>query len=374
MALEDEIKAARMQIVPDGYDMSLGELISLYKQGELVINPEFQRYYRWEDWQKSKFVESILLGIPVPPVFVFQTEEGIWELVDGLQRLSTIFQLAGVLKTPEGNVMEALVLDGTKYLPSLDGKRWNAPQDANEEDPNGPDILSGAQQIDIKRARMRVEILKKGSDPFTKFELFQRLNTGGSSLSEQEVRNCVMVMINPDFYRWVSELSRSEAFAQTASQSLTAERRQKPIELVLRFIVFRHVPYTAGIDVHEYLDAGTINLANRADFDREQETRIFTRTFELLNNALGGDAFKRYDADRFQGAFSLSAFEFIAIGVARNIDTIEALGDKEKIQFVRERVQSVWTAENFRRYSGGGVRGTTRVMNLLPHGAAFFQP
>ena len=69
--------------------MSFGEIMNLYEDGELVISPDFQRLYRWESYQKSKFIESILLGIPLPPIFVFQDDDNTWELVDGLQRLST---------------------------------------------------------------------------------------------------------------------------------------------------------------------------------------------------------------------------------------------------------------------------------------------
>jgi hypothetical protein len=88
MALEDEISKARKEIHSDGYDMSIGELINLYRDNELIIQPEFQRLFRWEDHHKTRFIESLLLGIPIPPIFVYQDENGRWELIDGLQRLS----------------------------------------------------------------------------------------------------------------------------------------------------------------------------------------------------------------------------------------------------------------------------------------------
>lgn len=124
MALADEIKAARKKVVTDGYEMSLGEIISLYKSDELVIDPAFQRLFRWDDERKTRFIESLILGIPIPPIFVYQDENGVWELIDGLQRLSTVLQLTGDLDGSAADELGPLVLNGTRFLPSLDGKRW----------------------------------------------------------------------------------------------------------------------------------------------------------------------------------------------------------------------------------------------------------
>ena len=107
-ALEAEISNARRTIATDGYPISFSELTSMYKDGELVIRPAFQRLFRWENDQKSNLVESILLGIPLPSIFVAQADDGTWELVDGLQRVSTILQLQGVLRD-----YPPLVLEGT---------------------------------------------------------------------------------------------------------------------------------------------------------------------------------------------------------------------------------------------------------------------
>jgi uncharacterized protein DUF262 len=104
--------------------MSVGELMNLHRDGELDIHPEFQRFFRWTNQQKSRFVESLLLGIPLPSIFVSQRTDGVWDVIDGLQRLSTILQLAGVLRDETGAPVEPLRLSATKYLPSLEGKIW----------------------------------------------------------------------------------------------------------------------------------------------------------------------------------------------------------------------------------------------------------
>jgi len=110
MTLETEIATASKDITKDGYDMSLGELINLYRDEELIIDPEFQRFFRWDITRKTRFIESLLLGIPIPPVFVFQNKDGVWELIDGLQRLSTIFEFLGILKEEDDKIFPPSIL------------------------------------------------------------------------------------------------------------------------------------------------------------------------------------------------------------------------------------------------------------------------
>ncbi len=96
--LIDEVTKGRLEYVTDGYAMSIGELVSNYKEGEIIINPNFQRKFRWSQYQRSKLIESILIGVPIPSVFVYQNKDGKWEVVDGVQRLSTIIEFMGELK------------------------------------------------------------------------------------------------------------------------------------------------------------------------------------------------------------------------------------------------------------------------------------
>jgi len=364
VTLEDEIKASAKEIVTDGYEMSVGEVSSLYKEGELIINPDFQRYFRWELDQKTKFIESLLLGIPIPPIFVFQTADGKWELVDGLQRLSTIFEFMGILVTPDGGHYEATILEGTRMLPSLMDKRWSS---ISEEDPNA---LSQAQRLFLKRARLRVEILKKESDPRSKYELFTRLNTGGSALSEQEARNCVLMMVNKECFGWLEELSRFSAFTNTLKFTEEELEKRKELEFALRFIVYRAVPYKSGLDVHEYLDDGMLTVATKDFFRMSVEEVIFKETFGLLEDTLGPDTFKRFDGSRFQGKKLLSAFEMISTGVSFNLKAYKAPDGIEKL---RERIKQMWSDPTFDKNSGAGVRGTTRLSNLLPYSKEFFK-
>jgi uncharacterized protein with ParB-like and HNH nuclease domain len=97
--LPEEIVNAQRQVRTDAYQMSIGEIVSMYDSHEIVIDPEFQRLFRWKIGQKSRLIESLLLGIPLPSIFVFEKENGSWELIDGLQRISTVFGLAPIFDT-----------------------------------------------------------------------------------------------------------------------------------------------------------------------------------------------------------------------------------------------------------------------------------
>src|ERR1700740_3218212 len=123
--LEKEIDDAQRLVKTDAYQMSIGEVINMYRDGELVINPDFQRLFRWEIGQKSKLIESILLGIPIPSIFVFEKEDSTWELIDGLQRVSTLLEFMGQLRNPEtGQTEPPTALVAMKYLPSLHNVVW----------------------------------------------------------------------------------------------------------------------------------------------------------------------------------------------------------------------------------------------------------
>lgn len=368
MALIDEVTAARQEIRADGYEMSIGEISNLYRDGEMVINPEYQRLFRWDDTRKTRFIESLLLGIPIPPIFVFQGEDNKWELIDGLQRVSTTMQFMGILRGPEGEDVEPLVLQGTNHLPSLDGKQW-------EESVEGTgDGIGSSLQVQIKRSRLRVEILQPESDSSAKFELFQRLNTGGSILTEQEIRNSVAVMIDPAFNSWIAELANSLAFSRTTAQTKRAVTAQGHVELVLRILAFDRFPYPGRLDVHEYLDQALVRLAKDQDMNREEVAANFRDTFNLLDSSLGASAFRRWDGTEFRGKFLMSVFEVIGLGTFQNVEAIKEIPEADKNGFFEEKAKTLWDNVTFQVNSGGGVRGTTRLTNLLPMARNFMCP
>ncbi|MDF2369774.1 MAG: DUF262 domain-containing protein [Rhizobiaceae bacterium] len=368
MTLIDEVQTARQEVITDGYEMSLGEVINLYKDKELVIDPVFQRLFRWDDQRKTRFVESLLLGIPVPPIFVFQDEEGVWELIDGLQRVSTVLQLTGDLLGERADELGVLELNGTRFLPSLNGKRWTP---SSEQAGDG---LGSKLQIEIKRARIRVEILKSESADSAKYELFQRLNTGGVGLSEQEVRNSIAVSLNREFYDWLLALSKLPSFVCTTRQTDAALEKEAGTELALRFLAFRMVPYRNGMDVHEYLDDALFQLASDQTLNMVEEGRIFTKTFEILEAALGDSAFQRWNGQAFTGKFLMSLFEVVATGVSKNLPALEAMTPDDRNALLKAKAQGLPDDLTFSQNSGAGVRGTTRLSNLLPIAEGLMRP
>lgn len=365
MTLQQEIDKVRGEIRTDGYSVSIGEWLSIYEKNELDIHPEFQRFFRWSTKQKSRLIESIFLGIPIPQVFVAQRPDGVWDVVDGLQRLSTLFEFAGILKDEEGHLLPPLTLEKTKYLPSLANKRW-------EDDAKPDESLTSAQRLLIKRSKIDVSIILKESDETSKYELFQRLNTGGSQLSDQELRNSIVVMLNKDFYRWMKELAETPVFRDCVSLSDRAVEEAYDMELVLRFLAFRTMP-AAGLtnlgDLGEFLTDKAAEIAADKAFDRQEEEKAFKTTFGLLNNALGDDAFRRYDKarKRFVGGFSVSSFEAVGLGVGYNYKKVEAAPAG-----IPEKVKSIWSEPEFYNNSGSGIRASTRIPKIVPFGRKLF--
>lgn len=226
--LSNQIEEARKLVKTDAYQMSIGELVNLYKDGDLVISPSFQRLFRWTTAQKSRLIESILLGIPLPSIFVFETPESKWELIDGLQRISTVLEFMGVLRQPGASMLAPpSVLSKTKYLPALEGAVWS-------EDfldiPNSKNALDKERQFSIRRARIGIEILKQPSDNSTKFELFQRLNAGGTLANPQELRNCMVIMVNEVFFDTLKDIATSDEFIRVFGVTEDQISRQKHLE------------------------------------------------------------------------------------------------------------------------------------------------
>lgn len=300
MSLRDELEAARKHIKTDSYPISIRELSSLYKDDELDIHPEFQRFLRWTPEQKTKLIESILLGIPIPSIFVFQRSDGVLDVVDGLQRISTILQFMGELKDENGNFLAPLCMRKAEYLPSLEGKLWKS-DDKEKEIGDEIQKFFRSEKIDIK-------ILLRESDDQAKYELFQRINTGGTPLSDQEVRNCILIMINRGAYFWLEELSRFDQFKTCCPipERLSLERYD--LELILRFALLYDIEIKEITDIPDLSQFLTSEMRSRfvpEKMNLDVLSNLFKRTFKILDDACGDNALRKYDAkkQRFGGSF-----------------------------------------------------------------------
>jgi hypothetical protein len=286
--------------------------------------------------------------------------------VDGLQRLSTIYEFAGKLKDETNKIKPALALEKTKYLPSLKGKKWD-----DESDPESS--FTQTQRLLIKRSKIAVTILQKESDEMAKYELFQRLNTGGSIATPQEIRNCILVMYNREMYHWMRELSQNEAFQACLSLSDRSLEEQYDMELLLRFLVFRTIDEgeLRGIgDIGVFLTDKMVEMAKRKDYEYEKETEAFKLTFDILSNQTGSNTFRKYvpQKDKFSGGFLVSAFEVIALGVGYNHKEL-----RNSDINIEERVKHIWTDTPYPSWSGSGTDAKGRMPKLVPLGRDLFK-
>ncbi|MEN6350520.1 MAG: DUF262 domain-containing protein [Syntrophomonas sp.] len=367
MSLADEISAKAKEIYTDAYSMSIGELMNLYADAELDIHPEFQRFYRWSGEQKSKLIESILLGIPIPNIFVSQRSDGVWDVIDGVQRLSTIFEFVGILRAEDETVLAPLRLIGTEFLPSLQDKIWRMEDEETGKDTE--DSFTSEQRLFFKRSKIDVKIVKKESDDSAKYELFQRLNTGGSDLSHQEVRNCLMLMINPEFYRWLNNIRcTNEGFIQTtAILPSKAKVEQYDMELLSRLLIYRHVDlsrYRSTKDLQVMIGDEIKSMCSNPPFDLLEEQNTLDRTFSILSNELDEDVFRKFNIEksRFEGAFSVSIFEAITPGISKNLNRIQAWKPGRLCETIKSLSSNPVFIENT---STRGVRPINRARNLI---------
>lgn len=367
--LSGQIETAQRSVRTDAYQMSIGELVSMYEEGELIVDPEFQRLFRWEAGQKSKLIESLLLGIPLPSIFVFEKEDGKWELVDGLQRLSTILEFMGKLQEPTGELRQPSVLEATRYLPALHNVVWQKSDQISELPEDQQNALDRVEQLSIRRARLGVEILKRPSDEATKFDLFQRLNAGGTEANAQEVRNSIVLMVNANYFRAIRDAAENPIFKRVSGVSEDQEQKQRHVELAMRFLVHTFISYDGRLDVEEYIDEGSITLAREGNSQRD--TTTIERTFSLLDQAAGSDALRRFSNGRHSGKIGLVALEVIAVGVGKNLDAI--LQTSDPVAFVRARIIGFWEQPGLSTYTSG-MRGTTRIQRTVPSGADWFRP
>ena len=303
VVLESQISKMRNSLKADRLDMSFGEILATYQRGELIIDPEFQRLFRWDNAQKTRFIESILLGIPIPPIFVAEDKKGRWELVDGLQRISTVLSFFSELRGNNSRKSNGWVLGRASLVPELEGFSCNT--------------LPSKYILNIKRAVCRVEIIKWDSEWDMRYELFGRLNTGGSPLTEQEVRNSIFRSGLKRLYAFVDEMKNSQVFKELIDVSERKREKLFDDELIIRFLSldknWRNVDATIANHTTEYMRS---MLKRREDLGREAEVR-YRKVLDLLR-PLGAGIF------RVRSTFSASLYDAITLAVSENIGYFSA--------------------------------------------------
>ena len=275
--LQKQIDDLSYDIYVDAYPMSISELISLYDDGDINLKAEYQRVFKWSNEQKTRFIESILLGLPIPPIFLYQDEHALWEVVDGIQRLSTIFEFVGKLKESNGNKKDSL-------------KLTSAPKLTNLKDLTYDDFTKELQRS-FKKCKLDLIIISKKSKKDIKLEVFRRLNGFGTKLNSQELRNALTLLLSPDLFNFIDNMSNTEIFLNClpfknkGKESCKEIKDKKHYEFFIRYLTLYEkntlldfLPNADG-NLDDLFDKVIENISNNSNFNKYDVQINFVKTF-----------------------------------------------------------------------------------------------
>jgi hypothetical protein len=312
----DDLTGKRKIYTEQG-DLEIESLLGKYQRGRLNIQPEYQRQFVWDKAKSSKLIESALLDIPLPVVYLSEEKDGKENVIDGQQRLTSFFSFI-IGKLPDGSDFK---LSGLKVFTELNGKKYNE--------------LSDELQDKIRYYKLRTIKFKKESDGDLQFEIFARLNTGSVPLNDQELRNCVF---RGKFNELLKELSTDQDFRYLLGLDI-ADKRMKDRELVLRFASFHFNTYlNYKAPIKNFLNH-TMEKYQDISANDEQDLRFaFKNTVQIIRTLLDKNAFKRFyrgDEKNKNGKwetqkFNVSLFDILMYSFAkedknnvhRNLDRI----------------------------------------------------
>ena len=247
-----------------------------YKSNELDPRPPFQRGYVWDKKKASRLIESILLNVPVPPIYTSQEDDLTEIVIDGQQRLLSLFSFVDE-KFPDDE--SKFKLTGLQVLNELNNKAFKE--------------LDKTIQRAFEGYGLQTIIITKDSDIDVKFEIFGRLNTGSVKLNDQELRNCIYRGNYNDF---IKELSKDEDF-QYILNSPALRERMLDGELILRFFAFYNKTYLNYKPSMKHFLNNEIHSNRDLIPKKMEELRIiFKKSVELTKTVFGERAFKRFMA------------------------------------------------------------------------------
>lgn len=333
MEISAEIQKYRQEIKSERMDMSFGEIINMYRDKEIIISPEYQRAFRWDEQRQSDFIESILLGIPFPSIFVATNPDGKWELIDGLQRVSTVLSFFNELKDDEGN---SYPKNGLKLV---EGSMLKGLKDITI------DTLPLEYKLQIKRTPCRVEIILKESEFKMRYELFKRLNTGGEGLSRQEIRNCIFRGLDSRYSEFIAELSKNNIFRDIVNISVSNEEKMYYEELVLRYLTLKNkgTRYSQA-NIQDYMDDYLESQCTEFDEVQMETDRVmFSNIMKILEELKDENIFKlgkRY--------FTTSMYDAIMLSLSDSTVDLENVN----INQLGEKIVILKESEAFNKYVG----------------------
>jgi hypothetical protein len=209
------------------YDYAVRTLMDMVVEGDLVLDPDYQRQYRWPDEKAARFIESIVLNIPVPVLYLTEDNDGTFSVIDGQQRLTSLLRF---IKPHElsslypDRQLKPLELNDLRVRPDLNGMSYAS--------------LPRLDKSALAKRPIRCIVILNESDTTLKFEVFERLNTGSVSLTDQEVRNCIY---RGSYNQLIKRLATNEDFHDLLNLPESLSKAMKDAELVLRFLAYKEL-------------------------------------------------------------------------------------------------------------------------------------
>ena len=260
-------------------NFSLRNMIDMIAEGGLDLAPDFQRLHVWKPVQKVLLIESVLLQIPLPAFYFAEDATGVMQVVDGVQRLSTINDfVAGDPKRGGG-----FPLIGLEYLSDVKGKRFND--------------LPAVWKRRIQNTQIVAHVIEPSTPAAVMYDIFRRINTGGTPLRAQEIRHCVSKKRGRAFLK---ELAEATAFETATTGKLKNHRRMADRELALRFVAFwcrGPEGYLSNDSLESFLLRATRSLDDEQEIDAFALVEIqsaFERGLTLAHEVFGGHAFRKW--------------------------------------------------------------------------------
>lgn len=287
-----------------GADLSFREIITMYEDEEL-LKPELQRKYVWSKNEASRFIDSILLGLPVPSIFLAKEKDETMLIIDGFQRIMTVNDFVKGIFSGDG---KSFKLSNTDNI----NKKWRGKTFA-ELDPE--------EKRRIRNTTIHAIIFeqKYPRNDTGMFQIFERINTGGRTLKPQEIRNCVYQGKCNDL---LFELNKNTAWRKILGTEFE-DSRMADLELILRFFAIsdlhiREERELKQINLSKYLNQYMGDKTNTTDDDIEKMHDNFTNMIEKTYELFGINAFKnmKKGSDNFANKVNPAIYDAVAIATS----------------------------------------------------------
>lgn len=342
------------KVVIQPYDYPVRTLMDMIVDGDLRLDPDYQRQYRWSDEKASRFIESVLLNIPVPVLYLAEEPDGSFSVIDGQQRLTSLMrfikpnELDAIFPETE---LDELLLNGLKVRSEINGKRYTD--------------LDRADKSAIAKRPVRCIVVLNESDSTLKFEVFERLNTGSASLTDQEVRNCIY---RGSYNSLIKELAANKKFIEMATLPESEWNTMKHAELVLRFFAYRDLTENTEYsgNMAEYLNNHMELNREISPLRAEQERRNFQETVDILYEVLGPSVAFRKPIDRNTPMTSSYAQNLINGAILESqmiaISRMVSLGVSHSPAELKERLINAFNLESYWNCLFQGTAQRSKVM------------